>query len=251
MNIALITDDYIPHTDDNVRFLINFRNGLEQLGEKIYVFNSTYHDPKNLCYKIISSKKTLKSIFNQKLSFFLFQLFIFYKILRFQGISFINKLKLSFYYCIYPKNLVNRIITINNLFNAFNKFNIDIVFCGKSAQPLFYSYILSHLFKKPLLTLAHKDDFIMKYPFNLNSILFKKSDRIIVTNKIMERFFIRVHHVAPNKVSIINLGVDMNSIFLEYQKVIKKTYFDYYYFCEGNVFHVKLYNPFQIKKFPS
>ena len=148
MNIALITDDYIPRTGGIARSLINFHNGLENLGEKIYVFNSTYHNPKNLCYKIISTNKSLKSILNQNFNFFLFQIFLFYKILfKLQDISFNDKLKFGFYYCFYPRNLVNRIITLKNLILAFNKFKIDIVFCGKSAHPLLYSFLISSLYR--------------------------------------------------------------------------------------------------------
>ena len=243
MNIAIITDEYSPQKGEIGRSLINIHNGLEELGEKTYIFNDKIDDPKNRYYRIITSKYRFKSLFNQRLKFFLFLIFLFYKILyNLKEVSLKNKLKLGFYYCFYFRNLVNRIKTIRNLFDAFNKIHIDVVFCGKSAHPLSYGFIIAQLFNKPLITLAYGEDFKLKYPFNVNSILFNNIERIIFTNRILEQKNLKIPKINPKKVSIINLNAE--NISNQYQELIKEAYFNFYKFSIGGAFNKKLYNPF-------
>ncbi len=209
MNIALITDNYLPTLGGVSNVMVNIRRNLGKLGEQVLVFNNTYEDHNNLCYKILSSNKTLKSLKSQRFSFYYFLISLYLKIFfTFKGINLKDKFKLGFYYCFYPKNLINRIISIKNLVTHFEKEKIDVILSGTSAYPLTYSYILSRWFKIPLVTIAHGDDFINLFPLNITNLIFMNSNKIILTNEIMQALFIKIHKVQKEKTQVIHLGID-------------------------------------------
>ncbi|MHA1338228.1 MAG: hypothetical protein ACTSPW_21235, partial [Promethearchaeota archaeon] len=138
MNIALITDDYLPNTGGIANTNVNIRDGLLKLGEKVFVFNNTLDDPRANCYKILESNKTLKSLMKIDLSFYIFIIKLFFRILfSLKGLKFKDRFNLAFYYCFYPRNLVNRIYSTKNLFKYCKDKKINVILSGKAAHPLF------------------------------------------------------------------------------------------------------------------
>ncbi len=209
MNIALITDDFLPSKGGITNVIVNVSKNLTKNGEKVLIFNTTCNDESRSYFKILSSHNTLRSLKKQNKGFYFFTIKLLLKlIVTFKGDKLNNRLKLGFYYCFYPKNLLNRILSIKALVSAFKTHKIDVILSGKAAHPLIYSYVLSKWFNIPMITIAHGDDFITEYPFNINTIIFKNIEKIVVTNKVMRSLFLKRHKVNPDKVSIIHLGVD-------------------------------------------
>ena len=220
MKIALITDNYLPTLGGVSNVMINIQRNLNLLGEKVLVFNNTYNNPTEQCFKILSSGKNIKSLKSQGIAFYLFIIRLYLKIIfSFKGIRMRNKLNFGFYYCFYPKNIINRIISIKNLVSHFKNEKIDVILSGTSSYPLLYSFILSKWFKIPLATIAHGDDFILQFPLKINNSIFQHIETIIVTNRIMKRLFKKIHNIDDSKINIINLGIDENKLELKETKL--------------------------------
>ena len=212
MNIALITNDFLPISGGITNVMVNLSNKLTEEGEKVYVFNKTYNNEEKLYFKILSNDNSLSGIFIHNIKFFYFLFYLFFKILfSFKRISFKEKLKLAFFYCFYLKFIVRRIISIKNLVSYFKRFNIDIILSGTSGIPLLYSYILSKWFNIPIISIAHGDDFLFRYPFKIKTHIFQNIQKIVVTNRIMKNLFLKIYEIDSNKLIVIHLGVDVEN----------------------------------------
>jgi len=212
MKIALITNDFLPKTGGITNVMVNVSEKLTELKEKVYVFNSSRHNQEKLHFKILSKDSNLKGIvkYNIKIYYFLFYLFL--KILlNFRGISFKQKLKLVTFYCFYPKLVVMRLVSIKNLVSFFKKNKFEIIISGTANIPLLYSYILSKWFKIPLITIAHGDDFLIRYPLKLKEFIIQDIQKIVVTNEIMKKLFLKIYKTNPNNVRVIHLGVNLEN----------------------------------------
>jgi len=212
MNIALITNNFLPKTGGITNVMVNVSGKLKKLGENVYIFNKTYEDTENLCFKVLSNATTLKGIFIHHVKFYFFLFYLFFKILlSFRNLKFKDRFRLVSFYCVFPKFIVRRIISIKNLILQFKKQKIDIILSGTADISLLYSFILSKWFKIPLITIAHGDDFLRRYPFKIKEHIFQNIQRTVVTNKFMRRIFLKVYNIDPNKVKVIHLGVDIEN----------------------------------------
>ncbi|MFX1444610.1 MAG: glycosyltransferase family 4 protein [Promethearchaeota archaeon] len=214
MNIALITNDFLPIRGGITNVMINLSKKLTEQGEKIFIFNKTCHNEDKLYFKILSNDNSLSGIIIHNFKFLYFLIYLFFKIIfSFKEIKLKDKLKLAFFYCFYLKFIVRRIISIKNLVSYFNRFKIDIILSGTSGIPLLYSFILSKWFNIPIVSIAHGDDFLFRYPFKIKTYIFQNIEKIVVTNKIMKNLFLKIYNINSNKIFVIHLGVDIkNSI---------------------------------------
>ena len=216
MKVALITNNFLPKTGGVTNVMVNVSGKLTKLGEKVYVYNKTYDDVPNLCFKVLSNATSLKGIFIHHVRFLFFLLYLFFKIFFFKGFKLKDKLRIASFYCIYPKFIVRRIISIKNLVSHFKKQKFDIILSGTADISLLYSFILSNWFQIPMITIGHGDDFLRRYPFKIKDFIFQNIQRIVVTNKFMRDLFLKIYKIDPNKVKVIHLGVNIeNSIVKE------------------------------------
>ncbi|MFX1258416.1 MAG: glycosyltransferase family 4 protein [Promethearchaeota archaeon] len=190
--------------------ILNFNDKLSKLGENVLVFNNKINN--NNYYKTFYSGANIKSIISQNFSFYIFTIELLFQILFFRKLKFKERIKLAIYYCFYPYDLVNRIKSIKSLVNYFKKLKVEIIFSISSSYPLIYSFILSKWFNKPLVTLAHGEDFIKRYPYNLNTLILQKIEKIILSNSIMKKFFLNIHNVKEQKLEIVFRGVNIENI---------------------------------------
>ena len=216
MNIALISGNFLNKKGGISTTLENLYDKLTELGENIHIIDNSAITKENIT--IIHSKEKLTSLFIQNIGFYIFLIHFFFRILILENLKFKESLKIAFYYCFYPKDLVNRIKSIKNLIYYFKKINVDIILCISSSFPLFYGFILSKIFKKPLVTLAHGEDFIRRYPYNINTTIFQNIEKIIVSNMIMKKLFLKVHNVREEKVKIVYRGVNIEKVNIEDSK---------------------------------
>ena len=210
MRIALITNDFIPNIGGITNVMINISKKLTKMGENVYVFNKTYEDKESFYFKVLSNTTSLKGIFYHHIKFFYFMFYLFLRIIfSFKGIESKNRLKLAFFYCFYPKMIVRRIISIKNLVTSLKKQKFEIILSGTADIPLLYSFILSKWYNLPIVTIAHGDDFLKRYPFKIKNYLFQNIQKTIVTNKFMKNLFLKIYNLNSNKVNVIHLGVDI------------------------------------------
>lgn len=212
MKIALITNNFIPSFGGIANVMINVSSKLTDLGENVYVFNKSCHKENKLYFKVLSDDVSFKGIIIHNIKFFFFLFYLMFRILFFfNTVKFKDRIKLVFFYCFYLKFIVRRIISIKNLLMCFEKYKIDIILSGTANIPLLYSFILSKWFKIPMVTIAHGDDFLVRYPLEIKTFILQNIQKIIVTNKIMKFFMMKIHNINPSKIKIIHLGVDINS----------------------------------------
>ena len=141
MNIALITNNFLPKTGGITNVMVNVSGKLKKLGENVYIFNKTYEDTENLCFKVLSNATTLKGIFIHHVKFYFFLFYLFFKILlSFRNLKFKDRFRLVSFYCVFPKFIVRRIISIKNLILQFKKQKIDIILSGTADISLLYSF---------------------------------------------------------------------------------------------------------------
>ncbi|MBD3341107.1 MAG: glycosyltransferase, partial [Candidatus Lokiarchaeota archaeon] len=216
MNIALIASHFLSKRGGITTTINNFREKMTALGETVLVYNTDIE--KNNYIKSIEWGQSLKDLIHKKGGFYLFIIELFIGIVSFKGIKFKEKLILAFYYCFFPRNLVNRVGSLKKLISDFRKKKLDIILSISSTYPLFLGFILSKWYKIPLVTLAHGEDFLRRYPHNLNTILFHHSNKIILSNSIMKELFLKVHEVEKEKVKIIYRGVNLESIKVDMDK---------------------------------
>jgi len=212
MKIALITNDFLPKTGGITNVMVNVSDKLTELKEKVYVFNSSCYNKEKLHLKILSKDNTLKGIVKHNIKLYYFLFYLFLKILlNFKGIKLKQRLRLASFYCFYPKFVVMRLISIKNLVSFFKKNRFEIIISGTANFPLLYSYILSKWFKIPLITIAHGDDFLIRYPLKIKEFLFQDIQKVVVTNEIMKKLFLKIYKINPNNVRVIHLGVNLEN----------------------------------------
>lgn len=210
MKIALVTNDFLPKKGGITNVIVNVGRKLTELGEKVFIFNRTCENKEKLYFKVLSNATSLRGILTYHVKFFYFLFSLFFRIMfLFNGIKFRDKLKLTLFYCLYPKLIVSRIISIKNLVFQFKAQKFNIILSGAADISLLYSFILSKWFDIPLVTIAHGDDFLRRYPYKINEIILQNIQRTVVTNKFMRRLFLKVHNINPNKVKVIHLGVNI------------------------------------------
>ncbi len=218
MNIAVITDNFYPVTGGITTTLLNFLDKMTTLGHKVFIFNNSYNG--KTCFWIIHYAETFKKyFFHQKKSFYFFLIQIFFRnLFCFKGLKFKDRVKTALYNAFYPDDIVNRVKSVKNLVSYFKKYKIDVILSASSSYPLFYSFILSKWFNIPLTTLAHGEDFLKKYTLNMNTTIFQNLEKIIVSNKIMKRLFLKIHNVKDEKLEIIFRGVNIEKVIIRESK---------------------------------
>ena len=210
MKIALITNNYLPKKGGITNVMVNVSAKLTELGESVSVLNKTHDEKERLCYKLLSNATSLKGLVVHNIKFYYFLFYLFLKILfSLKGTTLKDKLRLASFYCFYPKFIVRRIISLKNLVSHFKKQNFNIILSGTSDISLLYSFILSKWFKLPIITIAHGDDFLRRYPFKIKEYIFQNIQKIVVTNEFMRKLFLKIYNVNPDKVKVIHLGVNI------------------------------------------
>ena len=63
MNIALITNNYIPNKGGITNVMVNVHKYLTEFGEKVIVFNKSIHNKDLLYFRALTNDNTLKGIF--------------------------------------------------------------------------------------------------------------------------------------------------------------------------------------------
>ena len=211
MKIALIAYDFFPLKDGISHTLTNLCKVFKNKNHELYVFNPYYKDNRNFDildlkeYKIKDFKLILK---NRKLLLILF--FSIWNIFKDKRSSLTDKLYILLYFFFRPRILLKTLINIYNLYPYFNKLNFDIIFAGASgSDTLPLVFVLSRIFKKKVVTIAHGNEFLIHTAFSIRSYYYRNIEKIIVHTKKLRELLIKIHNVNEERIEIIPPGLNL------------------------------------------
>ncbi|MFX1311236.1 MAG: glycosyltransferase family 4 protein [Promethearchaeota archaeon] len=217
MKVILITDDFYPNLGGIAHTLMNLYKKFQETEHELLIFNP-YFKGKNI-FKLIT-KKTEFNIFSflkKKRRFFL-SIYSFWKIFRDKTMPFSHRIKIILFFFTRSKEFINIFENICRLYSHMKKIDFNLLFCAHSGWIFPLTFVLSKLFNKKMVSMAHGNDFLIRNPLTLKTYFFKNCDKIIVSNKIMKRYIKEIHHLEDDRVEIINRGINPNDSELNISK---------------------------------
>ncbi len=207
----MITDDFYPKLGGIAHTLMNLYKKISKTEHELIIFNPYYRE-KNI-YKLITPRRkiTYRDIISafKKKWFYTINFRIFWKTLTYKTVPIATRIKLILYLLTKPKIFINCLENITRLFPCLKSIDFDLISCSHSGWILPLTFLLSRIFDKKIVTLAHGNDFLIKNPLTLKTYYFKSVDKIIVSNKLMKQYIEKIHHLSKNKVEIIYRGVSV------------------------------------------
>ncbi|MHA1253037.1 MAG: hypothetical protein ACTSRP_23825 [Candidatus Helarchaeota archaeon] len=240
MNIAIITTSKNSIMKLNIEML---KHLLEELKEEVFIFNNN-SKPKIKYYNLGFQKKNFGK-FKGRIRFFLFYLFIIYKILlKLKNYKIKERLILVIFYSINIKKLKNNLISLRNLIFYFNKLPIDILIVNNFNEYFLNNFLISALFKKPIVIIINSFKGYNKRMSKILPIISKDIENFIVDKKIIKEFIVKSYNIPADKISILENNKEIKQNILHFHKIIKNSYFEYYKYSTGGNFRIKIKNPF-------
>lgn len=210
MNIVLVTDDFYPNLGGIAHTLMNLYNGFRDKEHILYIFNPYSKGPR--LFNIVNTKDyILKDLafFLRHRKFYYFIIYSFWKIVIDKRTPVSHRLKTILYLIGKPKILMKVIYNVNCLFPYLKKLKFDIVVGSHSGWILPLVFILSRIFNKKLVSMAHGNDFLIRNPLTLKTFYFRNVDKIILSNNFMKDLIKKIHHLEENKLVVINRELNL------------------------------------------
>jgi len=213
MNIALFTDDFYPNLGGISDVLLNLYKQFDEQDETLFLFNP-YTKGKNLFDTLKVSDVGLREFSSliRKKNFYAYILLSLWSILQDKKIPFHHRIKLILYLFINPKTFLLVIRDIINLYPMLKNIKIDLVVAGNSGRMLSLCFIISRILKTKLISIGYGNDFLISNPFSLKSFYFKNTDKIVVITHQTKELIKKVHHLNENKIEVIYVGIDINTL---------------------------------------
>ncbi len=219
MNIVVITDDFPPKKGGIAHTLWNLYIFFESKNIDLYILNP-FQENKNIFRRINNTQfktKDLASFLLKRRFYYLFLSFCLH-VSRDRRTSFTDKLHVILYFILKPKILMSLIVNMNKSCFILRKLEYDAFLSAHGGWLLPFTYILSRIFNKKLITMAHGNDFLVQNPLSLKSYFYKNADKIIINSHIMKNLLKKIHHLDPHKIEVINRGIDLNNLEIEKTK---------------------------------
>ena len=225
MEILLITDDFYPNLGGVAHTLMNLYKFIEEKGHTLYVFNP-YHKGRNIFRTITFLRNyTIRDLINsvriKKLHHYV--LYSFWKIIQDKNIRFSHRLRIILHFLIKPRVLLWVIENVIQIYPYLKKLNYNVIVGGNSYEILELNFVLSRLFHKKLIAMAHGDDFliprsiIFKTLYN-KSLYFKYADKIILSNNIVRKLIKKIHNLDESKLEVISRAINIKDLKIEESK---------------------------------
>lgn len=227
MKILLITDDFYPNIGGIANVLLNLFKQFEQRQEELYIINP-YTKGKDLYDKLIKKNYRIRDLGNffRRKDFYFYTLFSFLKILRDKKVPFSHRIKLILYLFSKPKIFQLIIENIIQLIPFLKKLDFDIIISGQSGWTLPLCFIISRIFNKKLITIAYGLDFLVINPLSFKTYYFHNTDKIILITHHTKDIMRRIHHLDENKLEVIYVGIDINTLEIKETKSELRKEFD-------------------------
>ncbi|MHA1439379.1 MAG: glycosyltransferase family 4 protein [Promethearchaeota archaeon] len=212
MKIVLITDDFYPNLGGISHTLMNLYKNFQDKEHTLYIFNP-YSKFKNV-FKVINrriyNKRDLKYLLKSR-DFYLYLIKSLWSIIRDKRTPLVHRFNIILYLFSKPSLLMRIIENVKQLYPYLENMNFDIILGSHSGWILPLNFILSRIFKKKLITLAHGNDFLIRNPLTLKTYFFKNTDKIILSNNLMKDLIKKIHHLNENQLAVVYRGIDANS----------------------------------------
>ena len=227
MKFLLISDDFYPNLGGIANVLLNLYKQFEQRQEKLYLINP-YTKGKDLFDKLIKRNYRIRDLGNffRRKDFYFYTLFSFWKILRDKKVHFSHRIKLFLYLFSKPKIFQLIIENIIQLIPFLKKLDFDIIISGHSGWTLPLCFIISRIFNKKLITIAHGLEFLVKNPLSFKTYYFRNTEKIILTTHQSKELIKKIHHLDEDKLEVIYVGIDSNTLEIKETKSELRKDFD-------------------------
>ncbi len=213
MNTVLFTDDFYPNIGGIADVLLNLYKQFQEQDETLSVFNP-YIKGKNLFNTLTIDNLNLKRFgyLIRKKEFYKYILLSFWSVLRDKKIPFLHKIKLLLYLFIKPKTLLFVINNIIKLYPVLKNIKFDLVISGNSGRILPFSFIISRIFKKKLISIAYGLDFLVNSSLSFKTYYFRNTDKIILITHKTKEIIRKMYYLDDDKLEVINVGIDITSL---------------------------------------
>ena len=211
MNIALFAYEFYPMKGGIAEVLTSTCKAFHKNKTNLFVFNRHYASKD--CFDILddntySLKDTILLLKQKDLMRILFKAI--WKILFDKKLSWSSKIFVLIYYFIHPNILIKTLRNISHVNPYFKRLKIDLIFGGASgANTLPLVFLLSKLFNKKVISLAHGNEFLVESKLSLKTHLLKNVNKILVSNNINKEIIKKIHHLDDNLVHTINFGLNL------------------------------------------
>lgn len=206
MNILLISDDFYPKKGGIAHTLRCLCKSIRETNHNLFIINP-FHKGKDI-YDILKFRnynflEFFKFILNKTNVYYL--IFSILTIIRDKKVKLSERVNLILYLFTKPKLLLNSVYNVRKISPYFNKVKIDLILTANSGRILPPAFILSRIFSKPLVSMTHGVDFLVRSYFSFKYFFFKNVDMFILSNNWIERLFNKIHKI--NNTRIINRGI--------------------------------------------
>jgi len=207
MNVLLVTPFFYPMIGGVALHLVNLCKMFHKKNVNLFVLNSSFSNNKNI-FNVIDKKISSKKELTFKIvNFIPYFVIIFWRLITDKRTKLIERLKIILYLILHPIKLIHLIVNVMNTLPVCKKIKFDLILAGSANYPFKISYILSRIFNKKVITLAHGNDFLVKTELSLDTNFIKNCDGIITSNNITTNLVQKIHHINRNKIKIIHYGL--------------------------------------------
>ncbi|MFW5895264.1 MAG: glycosyltransferase family 4 protein [archaeon] len=218
MKVLLITDDFYPHLGGIAHTLANLCLFFRKTSHDLIILNP-YYSSENISALLENKIKTkdIKKFF-LKSSFFKSALLTFWAMLKDTRTPFSQRIKMISHLILRPDKLILVIKNVMKICPLFKPSDFDLIMSSSTFWPLFLVHVLSRIFNKKTVTLAHGNDFLIKGPFDFKSSFIKHTDKVIMSNILMKRYIKNMHHLDETQMAVVYRGIDVHSLKVDKSK---------------------------------
>ncbi len=225
MKVLLLTFGFYPEKGGVPHTINSMCKYFKKKEHTLIILNPNYNS-KNI-YKLLNKKYSFKKFLKIgiKKRFPRICIKIFKILLKNKNISLFHKINFIIYLLLKPKTLIKIVDNFDRIYNFLKSTEFDVIVTADSGDLLILGVLLSKLFDKKLIALAHGLDFLIKSYFSLKYFYFKNTDMFILSNKWLKNVFQKIYNISDGKIVIINRGMFFDSYNIEISKeTLRKKY---------------------------
>ncbi|MBN1216054.1 MAG: glycosyltransferase family 4 protein [Candidatus Lokiarchaeota archaeon] len=218
MNILLLTFDFYPEKGGISHTINSMCKYFKNTDHNLIILNPNFNG-ENI-HKLLDKTYTLRKILNISLRKRTPRqiISIFRSLMKDKNISLFQRINLILFFLLKPKTLIKIVDNFDKVYSFLKKSDFDVVVTSESGNLLVLGIIISKIFNKRLISLAHGLDFLIKSYFSLKYFYFKNTDMFILSNKWLKKVFQKIYNISDEKIDIINRGMFFETYQIEESK---------------------------------
>jgi phosphatidylinositol alpha-1,6-mannosyltransferase len=121
----------------------------------------------------------------------------------------LHRLYILLFFLTRPKEFQNVFENVNKLYPYLRNLDFDLLLSANSGWIFPLTFVLSKIFNRKIITMAHGSDFLIRNPLTLKTYYFKNTNQIIVSSNLMKNYIKKIHHLDKNQISVIYRALDL------------------------------------------